>query len=158
MRSMGKKVERHDSKASLRRQQQWWIHLCGSVEVPILVVGLTVSWDEIAGWVLNERCSLKDFWDHCHGAKLGWTRVVMALVMYNQWLLLQSKGMSSTLGKAGVLSLQTLFIHKCIGNFTVVQWLRLHFPMQGVKIPHTSWVKKPKHKNRSCTVTNSIKT
>ena len=29
---------------------------------------------------------------------------------------------------------------------------------QGVKIPHTSWVKKPEHKNRSCIVTNSIKT
>ena len=31
-------------------------------------------------------------------------------------------------------------------------------PGQGVKIPHTSWVKKRKHKNRSCIVMNSIKT
>ena len=31
-------------------------------------------------------------------------------------------------------------------------------PGQGAKIPHASWPKKAKHKNRSNTVTNSIKT
>ena len=41
-----KKFERHGSKATLLRHQPMVNTFCGSMEVPILVDGLTVSWGE----------------------------------------------------------------------------------------------------------------
>ena len=51
-----------------------------------------------------------------------------------------------------------LFLKVCHGTSLVVQWLRLHLPVQGVwvqspgqgaKIPHASRPKKPKHKTEA---------